>query len=226
MTGLAWQVCADASALARAAADRVLVLATQALAAREVFRIALAGGRTPAATYALLRDADTDWSRWHIYFTDERCVGPRDPARNAHMTRESWLDHVTVPAAQVHAIPVEYGPRVAASRYGEDVARITPFDVVMLGIGEDGHTASLFPGRPSMPEAWAVAVDDAPKPPANRVSLGLRALRATREVLVLASGPDKQSALSAWRAGAPLPIAEATAGMNGTVFVDRAAFRI
>ena len=220
---LHWQTFADLDALNACAAGHITDLAAQGIARDRRFRIVLAGGRTPQAIYTLLRGTHTEWSRWEIFFSDERCVAITDAERNARMARECLLDHVPVPAAQIFEIPVELGAEMAAVRYGALVAAHTPFDLVILGVGEDGHTASLFPAQQLDPLAWAVAVHDAPKPPNPRVSLGVRALRATRQVLVLAPGVGKQAALQAWRAGARLPIATVTEGLSGLVLVDRAA---
>ena len=220
---LRWKICDDLTALHAAALSYVLAASELAIKRTQRFRIVLAGGRTPCETYTLLRQADTNWSRWEIYFSDERCMAADDAERNARMARECLLDHVAVPATQVFEIPVELGADEAAAQYGRLVGARVPFDLVILGMGEDGHTASLFPAHELDPMAWAVAVHDAPKPPNPRVSLGIRALRATHQVLVLAPGASKRAALQAWRDGAQLPIAEVTEGLSGLVLVDRAA---
>ncbi len=218
---LRWQICTDLTALHAAAATYVLAASERAIERARRFRIVLAGGRTPRETYTMLRQADTDWSRWEIYFSDERCVAADNIERNSRLARECLLDHVALPATQIFEIPVELGADEAAAQYGRLVAARVPFDLVILGMGEDGHTASLFPADARDPAAWAVAVHHAPKPPNPRVSLGARALRATQQVLVLAPGASKRTALQAWRVGARLPINEVTEGLAGLVLVDR-----
>lgn len=217
---LHWQIFDNLDALSACAVANIADLAGQAIAREQRFRIVLAGGRTPSAAYTLLREIDTDWRCWEIYFSDERCVPTGNPDRNSRLARECLLDHVPLGADQIFEIPVELGAETAAAQYGALVAARAPFDLVILGVGEDGHTASLFPGQALDPLAWAVAVHRAPKPPSVRVSLGLRALRAARQVLVLVTGAGKQSALQAWRDGTPLPIAAVTTGLSGLVLVD------
>jgi 6-phosphogluconolactonase len=125
----------------------ILDQANAAIAKRGRFRLVLAGGTTPTAAYRLLRDRDADWAAWHLYHGDERCLAVGDPERNSLVADEAWLHHVPVPRTQVHPIPAELGAEPAAEAYAAVVAEALPFDLVLLGIGEDGHTASLFPGR-------------------------------------------------------------------------------
>jgi len=167
----------------------------------------LAGGNTPREVYRTLR-ADTDWSHWQVYFGDERCLPADDAERNSAMAADAWLDHVPIPRGQVHAIPAELGARAAALAYAETLRGIGDFDLVLLGLGEDGHTASLFPGRDwglSADAPDALAVFDAPKPPPQRVSLSASRLSRTREALFLIAGEAKRSAVAQWRAGAAIP---------------------
>jgi 6-phosphogluconolactonase len=196
------------TALAAAALERILAAANDAIRARGQFRIVLAGGNTPRAAYQRLRDARADWSAWQIYFGDERCVRRDDAARNSRMAEEAWLDHVAIPALQRHPIPGELGAAAAARAYCAILQPDAAFDLVLLGLGEDGHTASLFPGHdwgegPGSPAALAVI--DAPKPPRERVSLSATRLSYAREVLFMVEGDSKREALAQWRAGAAIP---------------------
>ncbi len=219
-----WLLLDDAQAIAASAAQAVHAAARQAIDQRGRFLLVLAGGTTPEACYRLLRTQPADWSHWHIYFGDERCLPVDDPSRNSLMARQAWLDHVAIPPVQIHPIAAELGPERAAADYHRQVQKALPFDLVLLGMGEDGHTASLFPGQlHELGEQWALPVYDAPKPPAERISLSRGALCQCRELLVLISGAGKREAVGRWRSGAALPIAELLAKRPGRIMIDRAA---
>jgi 6-phosphogluconolactonase len=195
---------ADADALRDEACRRVLDAATSAIAQRGEFLITLAGGRTPREVYRRLAEANTDWARWTIFFGDERCLPREDSERNSHMVADAWLAHVPVPRDRVHVIPAELGAEAAAADYAGVLAGVGDFDLVLLGLGEDGHTASLFPSHdwgasPVSPDV--LAVFDAPKPPSERVSLSANRLSRARDVLFLVDGSSKRDALARWRAG-------------------------
>lgn len=168
--------------------------------------IALAGGTTPLHAYAALRALPVEWGRVTVLFGDERCVAPDSGASNYAMARAALLDHVA--PASVHRIAGELGAEPAANAYDAVVASLQPLDLVLLGVGEDGHTASLFPGSPALSApGWVAPVHGAPKPPPDRVTLTLAALRGARRVIVLATGAGKAAAVD--RAGR----AEVPAGM-------------
>lgn len=205
-----WHAMADAATLRSDARRRVLIAASKAIATRGAFSIVLAGGNTPRALYESLREAATDWSRWTIWFGDERCVPADDPQRNSAMARAAWLDHVAIPATRIHDIPGELGAAGAANLYSEALQNVDLFDVVLLGLGEDGHTASLFPGHDwgtGEVASDVLAVTDAPKPPPQRVSMSAARLSRARDVLFLVEGASKRDALAAWRAHADIPAA-------------------
>jgi 6-phosphogluconolactonase len=203
-----WHAVTNAGALQRAATERILGTAANAIAARGVFRIVLAGGGTPQATYVALRAADIDWSRWEIFFGDERCLLATDPQRNSVMASDAWLDHVPIARDRIHVIPAELGVAAAARAYASTLREVGDFDLVLLGLGEDGHTASLFPGHDWGAAADApdtLAISDAPKPPPQRVSLSAARLSRSRQVLFLVEGESKRDAVTRWRAGADIP---------------------
>jgi 6-phosphogluconolactonase len=198
---------ADPAALARAAAEEVTRRAAEAVAARGAFTLVLAGGSTPRALYRLLADpaepfrARVAWPAVHAFFGDERAVPEGSPDSNAGMARAALLAHV--PLAAVHRIEGERGAAEAAARYEADLrARFgdvpaPAFDLVLLGVGPDGHTASLFPGSPALDERrrWAVAGPPGLPPRVERVTLTFPVLDAARAVLFLVAGADKAAAL-------------------------------
>lgn len=181
--------------LARAAAEAVVGTIRE----REATRLVLAGGTTPRGCYEHLARIDVPWGKVTVFFGDERCVPPGDPESNFEQARQALLRHVA--PASVHRMPAELGPEAAAARY-EPLVAAAPLDLVLLGIGQDGHTASLFPGNAALEASTYVApVFGAPKPPAQRVTITLRALGEARRVIVLASGRDKAIAVGRALAG-------------------------
>ncbi|HEY3020997.1 MAG TPA: 6-phosphogluconolactonase [Solirubrobacteraceae bacterium] len=198
----------DPEAAAARAAEAVARLAAEAIDARGVFHVALAGGSTPKRCHEGLAEQDVDWSRVHIWESDERCVPPDDPESNFRMIRESLLDSIVIPDENVHRAMGERGPEAAADAYeGELRAVVEPrtqadvpvLDVVMCGLGEDGHTMSLFPGHPevTVKDRLVVGVHDAPKPPPERVSFTLDLVHAARRTILLTAGASKAEALTA-----------------------------
>jgi 6-phosphogluconolactonase len=180
--------------------------------------LVLAGGTTPQRCYELLSQMEVEWGRVTILFGDERCVRPDHPDSNYRMARETLLDRVS--PATVHRMPAELGPDEGADLYAPIVASVAPLDVVTLGVGEDGHTASLFPGHPALKaSALVVGIRDSPKPPPQRVTLTLPALQRARRVIILATGAGKADAVSKAKRG------EVPSGMisGARWLIDRAA---
>lgn len=220
-----WRIFSDAAAVAATAADVVLAAAQNAIGQRGIFHLVLAGGTTPQRVHERLRDATADWSRWHIWFGDERCLPPEDAERNSLMACTSWLDHVAIPRGNIHCIPAELGADAGATAYAHALAGVTEFDLVLLGLGEDGHTASLFPGHD-----WSVAglapvlaVTDAPKPPPQRISLSPARLAATRQLVFLVTGAGKHTAVRDWRAGVAIPASQIAPRGGVDIYLDAAA---
>ncbi len=218
-----WYVLPDTQQLAREVAQAILTAAESAITERNRFKIVLAGGTTPEAVYRQLSKAHADWSGWQIYFGDERCLPPDHPDRNSITARQSWLDHVAIPKDNIYPIPAEQGPEQGADSYISIVRRACPFDLVLLGMGEDGHTASLFPGQVHDPDEMVHAVHDAPKPPPDRISLSLSALNDSREVIILIAGKDKREAVQRWRRGEQLPITQIQGHAGAKVYMDSLA---
>ena len=157
--------------------------------------LVLAGGTTPQRCYEILSGMDVEWGRVSVLFGDERCVPPDHPDSNYRMARQALLDRVA--PATVYRMPAELGPDEGAGLYAHVVASVAPLDVVVLGVGEDGHTASLFPGHPALKASGLViGIRDSPKPPPKRVTLTLNALQSARRVIILATGAGKADAVA------------------------------
>jgi len=198
----------DAEALAAAGAEYIDRICGTAVAGHGAFHLVLAGGNTPGRCYELLTAMDLPWRKLHIYFGDERCLPAGDAGRNDWMARVAWLDHVAIPEDQIHSIPAELGPDEGAALYSRILAGIPGLDLVLLGVGEDGHTASLFPGNPALAdERLAVPVFLAPKSPPERVSMSLAALNSAGRRMVMAAGAGKRDALRRISDGESLPAA-------------------
>lgn len=195
----------DAERLARAAAEHFVTQAAEAIAARGQFTVALAGGSTPRATYALLAAEEVDWPSVHVFWGDERCVPPDHPDSNYRLAREALLDHVPLTTGNVHRIRGEISPEEAAADYERTLRSFfarrpegptARFDLILLGMGEDGHTASLFPGTAALHEQtrWVVAhyVD---KLRAWRVTLTPVVINAAAQVTFIVAGAGKAERL-------------------------------
>ena len=223
-------VLTDRSGLMRAAAERLVTLASEAIKARGRFDWALAGGSTPEQLYALLASpeyrARIEWSRVHVFWGDERCVPPDHAESNFGMAKRSLLDAVALPASNIHRMPGELEPEAAAASYQAELERhfasspseraapggFPRFDSILLGMGGDGHTASLFPGTAALDESrrWVVA-NGVPALGVKRLTLTLPVLDAAAQVMFLVAGADKaarlKEVLSTSGAAAALPAA-------------------
>lgn len=200
-----WHTFNSQAEINQAAVNHILQAANQAIKERGSFLFVLAGGSTPKSVYALLANEQADWAHWHIYHNDDRCVPANHQDRNSLMAREAWLNHVDIPQKQIHDIPAELGNVAGAEAYAKTLSGVPAFDLVILGLGEDGHTASLFPNQLIDNSADAVPVFNAPKPPAERVTISQNRLNNTREVLFLVTGAGKQEAVDNWRKGVAIP---------------------
>ena len=188
-----------------AAASRILQAAKEAIAKHGSFLVVLAGGSTPKSVYQLLAKEQADWSNWHVFHNDDRCLPVDHAERNSKMAREAWLNHVAIPQSQIHDIPAELGNVEGAKAYAKTLAGVRSFDLVILGLGEDGHTASLFPGHAVDNSADVVPVFNSPKPPADRVTMSRNRLNNTHEVMFLVTGAGKQEAVDNWLNGVAIP---------------------
>ena len=198
----------DFEALSIAATKHIAQASADAIQRRGVFSIAMAGGSTPQRTYTLLAKkrytSMLDWERVHIFLGDERCVPQDNPLSNFHMLKKNLLSYAAIPESNIHPAPCDLSPSQAAQAYEETLrayfqqyAKTAPatFDLVLLGLGEDGHTASIFPASPAMQEQkrWVVPVKHTtpPEPIVDRITLTPLAINAAAQVLFLVSGEKK-----------------------------------
>ncbi|MET7282764.1 6-phosphogluconolactonase [Kribbella sp. NPDC005582] len=229
----------DANALAHAVAARFVTALVDAQSNGRVAQVVLTGGRVAAAVYRAVAEspasATIDWHRVEFWWGDERFLPPGDPERNETQARDALLSKVEFDPARVHPMPADTGqtPEAAAEAYATELAatisalsdvkgRAVPaFDVLMLGVGPDGHVASLFPGYPQLEvmDVSAVAVHDSPKPPPTRISLTIPALNRSREVWFVVSGADKASAVAEALTEASTLPASAPKGRNRTLWL-------
>jgi 6-phosphogluconolactonase len=217
-----WRVFADAGALVAELAAALCAEAESAIAARGVFHLVLAGGTTPLALYRALAARQAGDARWQVWYGDERCLPADHPERNSQMIEAAWLSASRIPPENRRPIPAERGPHDAAAVYAEWLAGVADFDVVLLGMGEDGHTASLFPGHP-LDGADVLAVHDAPKPPPERVSLSAARLSRSQRVWFVVTGAGKRAALTSWKSGAVLPVSVIQGKQQTVAWLDTAA---
>jgi 6-phosphogluconolactonase len=218
----------DAEAVARHAASTLATAIDGARRDERELHVALAGGSTPKRAYELLAQVEGAWSHVHLWLGDERCVPEDHEQANVRMVRESLLAVPREGAPVLHVVPSPEVPEDAAWLYGREILQHMPdavFDIVLLGMGPDGHTCSLFPGHPvlNVCEAPVAPVRGSPKPPPERVTLTLPVVRDARFTLLLATGAGKRDALAAALAGdRSIPLALLGEGLD-EVACDRAA---
>ena len=226
MTLPEWRGFDDADALVGTLAAAVCVEAEAAIAARGVFHLVLAGGSTPRALYRALADRHAGDARWQVWYGDERCLPADHPGRNSVMAETAWLSASRIPPENRRPIPAERGAQAAATQYADWLKQVSDFDVVLLGMGEDGHTASLFPGHD-----WGDAVDSpdvlavhaAPKLPPERVSLSAARLNRSQHVWFVITGLGKREALRRWKSGETLPVLAVRGRRETVAWLDAAA---
>ena len=199
----------DANTLSHEAAQYVVRLADEAISDHGRFSIALSGGTTPKVLYGLLGNEpysnQIDWSHVEIFWSDERCVPPDSSDSNYQLAQEVLLSKIPIQANQIHRMPADQTDRDAASQaYAQEIQRvlgtngIPAFDLLQLGMGPEGHTASLFPHQPSLQEQQRLVMPvNVPKPPPPRLTFTPPLLNAARHILFLVTGADKADALQA-----------------------------
>ena len=212
------EILPDAETLALRAADLFALAAQEGAAARGRFAAALSGGDTPRSFYQMLArqqfSQKIPWRRVHLYWSDERCVSPEDPASNYGMARDAFIKHVPLPTVNVHRVPGEEGPDAAAAACERDLQALAAqerprpdvpvFDLILLGLGADGHVASLFPHSPALEEAGVCARSQAPDG-SPRVTITYPVINAARQVWFIVSGARKAGIVAEVLEGLHLP---------------------
>lgn len=169
------------------------------------FKLVLSGGTTPKNIYRLLANEEISFENWFIYFGDERCFPLNHPDRNSYAAQSIWFSKVDIPKSSIYMIPAEIGNEDAANEYEKILNNIDIFDLVILGMGDDGHIASLFPGHQWTNSKQVVPIINSPKAPSNRVSLTPSRLSNTKEVLFLIAGKKKLQAFNQFKSDGNLP---------------------
>jgi 6-phosphogluconolactonase len=222
------EVLPDEAAVAQAAASFIAHDARAAVAARGRFLVALSGGRTPVSMFMALAREDVPWHSVHVVQVDERIAPAGDPDRNLTQLRESLLSHSPLPAAHVHPMPVEDADLpAAAERYSAELRSIAGsppvLDLVHLGLGADGHTASLLPGDVALDVRDADVAVTAPYQGRRRMTLTLPAIDRARRILWVVTGPGKAPMLARLRAADPSVPAGRLCQDRAVLVADRAA---
>lgn len=204
-------IFADMQELSHSAANMVVETAASAVAQRGRFTVAISGGSLPKLVFPPLVNeplrSQVDWASWHVFWADERCV-PLDHQESSYrLAKETLFEHVDIPTSQIYTIDPNLSPSQAANAYQTTLANVfdlslqssslPQFDLILLGMGPDGHTASLFPGHPLLNETerWVAPIIDSPKPPPERITLTLPVINNARQVAFIATGTSKADLL-------------------------------
>lgn len=186
--------------------DRIKEISETKIQTKNCFHIVLTGGETAKLLYSELKFMETDWSKWFFYFGDERCVPESHADSNYLMAKKNLFEFIPVFEKQIFKIPGHLGAKKGAVEYSKSIRLISSFDLVLLGLGEDGHIASLFPGTDLSEEKDVIAIYDSPKPPIERVSLSLKKINSTDFILIIAKGEKKREIIEKIKRGEVLPV--------------------
>ena len=218
-----WVIFSDIDKLSEKLARDILDIAEKSIQLNDIFRIVLAGGESVTSLYKVLNNSKSTWSKWQVYIGDERCMPLKDINRNDHMINKIWLDHSKIPKQNIHFTHAELGPDKASAHYEDVLKSIGYFDIVLLSIGEDGHTASLFPSHFYDENKSVVVECNSPKYPKERVSMSYSRLNQSKNIFKVINGKSKQGALDLWSKGVILPINQIN-GHSEKVYICEDAF--
>ena len=201
-----WFVYPNIDELSEQLARDILTLAEKSIKLNNNFKIVLTGGESIINTYKILNNSSSDWSKWHIYLGDERCLPAGDRNRNDYIIKQVWLNNSQILKKNIHFIHAELGPNNGALYYEKILSNTGYFDIVLLSMGEDGHIASLFPGHFYNKNKSVVSECNSPKYPKNRISVSYSRLNKSKNIFKVVCGSSKKKAVDLWLAGKTLPI--------------------
>ncbi len=201
-----WFIFTDIDKLSEQLVHDILDIAEKTIQLNNNFKIVLAGGTSLINLYKLLSNSKSDWHKWQIYIGDERCLPIEDRDRNDHIINKIWLNGSTIPKQNINFIHAELDPDSAALHYEGVLTNIGDFDIVLLSIGEDGHTASLFPGHLYDKNRSVVVECNSPKYPKDRISMSYSRLDQSKNIFKVINGSSKQGAVDLWLKGVVLPV--------------------
>ena len=215
-----WLLCSSPEDFELKATEMIANYANDAIRTKGHFSLVLAGGNTPKKIYESLSKKDCDWGNWHIYFGDERCLPSNDKDRNSLMAEKSFFSKVSIPKNQINIVPAELGMNEGAEAYNKKLNSDMVFDLVLLGLGGDAHTASIFPNSQFDENKQVVPISNAPKPPENRISLTPLRLSMANFVIFLVTGKDKKNALDKFKSAENIPASRISALKKLTVLIS------
>jgi len=203
-----WKVFHSEKVLFECLSKEILYIAKKCIEENGSFSIVLAGGNSPIPLYKILRDSNSNWRKWNIYFGDERCLPLNDKGRNDTKIMNYWLKFSSIPRKNINFITTEIGAVKAQMDYKKKLSNIKEFDVVLLGVGEDGHTASLFLDHVYPEDEGVIIESNSPKPPKERISMSYKRLNQSKNVFKLIIGKDKQRVVELLKNDILLPISK------------------
>ena len=190
-----WYIFNNSASLSEQLAQEILKIAKKSIQKKDSFSIVLTGGQSTLDLYKILSKANSNWSKWHIYITDERLLPEGHQDRNDRLINEIWLKNSAISKKNIHFIPAEIGLLEAQKKYEEELRSVNKFDVVLLSVGEDGHISSLFPGHTYSNNQYVVIEENSPKPPTQRISMSYNRLKASENIFIIIIGKLKQEAV-------------------------------
>lgn len=186
--------------------NKISLVSQKSIKCNYRFKIVLTGGDTAKELYFRMHHMQTDWSKWIFYFGDERVSFEDNEILNSYMAEESLLNYLPIKPSQIFKIPSHLGSELGAKKYSEFVNFSDPFDLVILGLGEDGHIASLFPGNDWHSKDPVIPVNNSPKLPSERISLSMNRINNSQNVIIIAKGSSKQHIIEKFMKDSSLPV--------------------